>query len=272
MKIVAFVLGNYCLAMESGEWAISKMDREGLRASWEQIRDLKKRVGEIERRHEGSRTRAVTIARQEEEQRSQACDPYAINMLIRALLVGFTDTRFVRCPEDYYDWDLSERRRFLKAPSTKHLTKSIVFENTRFDGDGDGDGDGKGEQEGDERSRLSESRYVCCVVGYGDGVDSDMLRKMGRESGSKDGVLASASKFNFRVANDCLDISGYERNGVTPLGMRTSMPVVLDEKVDKLEPPIFWLGGGQVSLKWMVKVEEFRAVFNPLVARISTSM
>lgn len=255
-----------CLAMESGQCATARMDKEGLRACWEQIRDLEKRVGEIERRHENSQARVVAIPQQEKEQRSQACDAYAVNMLIRALSVGFTETRFVRCPEDYYDWDLSERRRYLNAPSTKHLTKSIVFENTRFDGDG------KGEKEGEQGNNLCESRYVCCVVGYGDGVDSDMLRKMGRESGSKDGALVSASKFNFRVANDCQEVSGYERNGVTPLGMRTSMPIVLDEKVDKLEPPILWLGGGQVSLKWMVKVEEFRNVFKPLVARISTSM
>lgn len=244
---------------------------EEIKALEHELRCLEKRVEAIERGRRDSRMKTVASMQQEGNHFRQAYDTYAINMLIRALSAGFTDTVFVRCPDDYYDWEVSKRREFLKAPSTKHLTKSIVFENTRYGGDEEEEDREGGEESSKRGGRLDEWRYVCCVVGYGEGVDTELLKKLARESGAdRNGVPASASKFNFRVASDCLQITGYERNAVTPLGLRTQMGVVLDDKVDKLEPRMFWLGGGRVSLKWMVTVDEFRAAFKPLVARIST--
>lgn len=234
--------------MREGDWTSGALAR---------VHDLEKRAGAMERERGRSSVRSVAGEKSDKRDARQAEDDYALKMLMQALAAGFTDTRFVRCPDDYYDWDLAQRRHFLNAASTKHLTKSIVFENTRDGGRRSGSG-------------LHESRYVCCVVGYGCGVDTDVLRRLARDSGAKHGVTASISKFNFRLAADCEAITGYERNGVTPLGMRTSMPVVLDDAVARLDPPAFWLGGGQVTLKWSVLLDEFLAAFDPLVARIST--
>lgn len=220
-----------------------------------ELSDIQERVSALEEKF------AVTFnsmaTRKENCQLAPTTDKFALDMLIRAIAAGFTDTRFVRCPDDYYDWELSKRRAFLNAPSTKHLTKSIVFENTRHEGPC-------------HSKLLCEARYVCCVVPYGCGVDTDEVRRLVRESGSN-GCVPPLSKYNFRLAGDCVDITGYEPNAVTPLGIKTPMPVLLDVEITRLYPPTFWLGGGQVSLKWFVHLHEFLKHFQPVVSSIATT-
>lgn len=170
------------------------------------------------------------LPRLREAHPSRASHAFANGMHIRALALGFRHILFVTCPADYYDRCLEDRRSFLCAPSRQHLCKSVVLSN-------------------------SAGGFVCCVIAYGRCVDSSAL---GRLFGSP-----------FRIADDCLGVTGYEPNAVTPIGLKTSMPIVLDQAVARLDPPFFWLGGGQVSLKLQVRVDEFCQVFQPVIANIS---
>lgn len=80
----------------------------------------------------------------------------------------------------------------------------------------------------------------------------------------------SKKKYNFRVADSKISdrLSGFEHNAVTPIGFRdSSVPVIMDEKITKLE--YVWLGGGEVDVKWAVSTKDFIRVFKPFVGPIS---
>jgi len=44
---------------------------------------------------------------------------------------GLKTAIFWRCPSDYYDWELEQRRAYLNAPTTHYLCKTIVMNNTK---------------------------------------------------------------------------------------------------------------------------------------------
>jgi prolyl-tRNA editing enzyme YbaK/EbsC (Cys-tRNA(Pro) deacylase) len=70
----------------------------------------------------------------------------------------------------------------------------------------------------------------------------------------------SKKNYNMRIApeEDSLRLTGYEKGGVTPLGMKTeNIPVILHESVTKLEPPLLFLGAGHVDWKVAFPVKEF---------------
>lgn len=191
-----------------------------------------------------------------------AMDAFACNMMVRAIANGFSHTTFVRCPDDYYDWTLEKRRRYLGAPTTQHLTKSIVMQNTRYEGVHGG-------------SDPLRAKYICVVVQYDRMLDSDLLTKVMqsvfKKANGENGNVPGIKNFNFRLAEDCVGISGYTPNGVTPLGLKTPMPIVIDERITQLIPDAFWLGGGEVSLKWRVKLDEFKQAFHPIAGKVSVS-
>lgn len=189
-----------------------------------------------------------------------ATDAFACKMLVSALAAGFKNTLFTRCKPDYYEKPLEHRRAFLNAPSTHHLTKSIVMNNTRF------------VPGPDPPSHPLRSQFLCVIVPYTAKIDSDVLRDIVRKELARvEGEKPSANGFNFRLAEDCKGITGYEPNAVTPLGIKTKMPVVLAKQIAALDPPMFWLGGGEVSLKWRVEREEFVKVFKPFVLDFATT-
>lgn len=182
-----------------------------------------------------------------------ATDPYACSMHLRAMATGFTGTKFVRCPDDYYSWTLQERRKYLNAPHITHLTKSIVMENTRHNGS-------------EDPADALRSKYLCVVTPYTAKIDSSRLRTIIRGMYKRRGMeIPSAKFFNYRLVTDCVGVTGYEPNGVTPLGLLTEMPIVLAKEIVALNPAEFWLGGGEVSLKWKVQVDEFCDAFKPVI-------
>lgn len=162
---------------------------------------------------------------------SQAPDTFPLYMLSLAVASGFTDTRFVRCPDDYYDQPLDYRRKFLNAPSVAHMTKSIVIQNLKKDND-----------------------FICCVLPYARKLDMNRLRDNNNV---------------YKLADDCLQVTGYVPNAVTPLGLKTNMKIVLDHSISTLNPKEFWLGGGEISLKWNVMLDDFINIFNPTILSIS---
>lgn len=182
-----------------------------------------------------------------------ATDHFALGMLVAATAAGFTRTLFTRCPDEYYSWPLEKRRFLLHGASLNHLTKSIVLQNTRHEGD-------------EHPEDAMRSKYLCCVVPYTTKIDSDALRDALRKLYGERGLAAPGIRqFNYRLAEDCVGVTGYEPNGVTPLMLKTKMPVVIAKQIAQLDPPTFWLGAGEVSLKWRVELDEFTKAFNPVV-------
>lgn len=211
-----------------------------LESKWRE-HDLRIRMnGKIERENDSIDTRAVSVVNGSNN------DVFGVSMLIRAVAKGFTQTQFVRCKEDYYEQTLEWRRRYLGAPHVAHLTKSIVLDNKNLKKD-------------------DPSRHVCCVIPYGNKIDADSLQSLL----SKHIGISNTKKANFRLAEDCVQLTGYVPNAVTPLGILTPMPVVLDQRIHELETNEFWLGGGEVSLKWQVLVPEFVQIFQPFIGKVS---
>jgi prolyl-tRNA editing enzyme YbaK/EbsC (Cys-tRNA(Pro) deacylase) len=186
----------------------------------------------------------------------QACDatdPFAARMMVQAVAAGFKNTRLVRCAPDYYSWTLEARRDHLGAATTDELCKSIVMVNSRA--------------ETQDCSNFLNSRYYCVVVQYRRKLRAEDLGKVLKKLNAAAGNIVSAKQFNFRLAEDCEELTGYMPNGVTPLGLRTPMPIILDRDVAKLESA--WLGGGEVDLKWRVCMAEFVSAFKPIVGDVT---
>ena len=47
------------------------------------------------------------------------------------------------------------------------------------------------------------------------------------------------------------------------------VPVILSERIAALNPPFFWLGGGEVDVKFGIDTRKFVEVFHPVIANIS---
>jgi prolyl-tRNA editing enzyme YbaK/EbsC (Cys-tRNA(Pro) deacylase) len=184
-----------------------------------------------------------------------AVDPFADRMLIKAISTGFCNTLLVRCAPDYYNWTLERRREHLVAPTTDHLCKSIVLCNSRCVLDSSED--------------PLNSKYYCVIVQYRRKLKAEDLVRVLKKLNSEEGREFGNRKFNFRLADDCEGITGYTPNAVTPLGLKTKMPIVLDREITRLQPATFWMGGGAVDLKWRVDLNDFMTAFEPLVCDIS---
>ncbi|KAJ3416177.1 hypothetical protein HDV05_002822 [Chytridiales sp. JEL 0842] len=70
----------------------------------------------------------------------------------------------------------------------------------------------------------------------------------------------SKKNYNMRIApeDDSLNLTGFEKGGVTPLGMKTAnIPIILHESITKLRPPVLYLGAGHVDWKVAMPVQDF---------------
>ena len=70
--------------------------------------------------------------------------------------------------------------------------------------------------------------------------------------------------FKYRMATEEVmsDLSGYAFNAVCPFFMKNEkLPVLFDKSIADLTPSFFWMGGGRVSLKLGMSVEEFQSHF-----------
>eukprot|EP00735_Rhodelphis_limneticus_P013551 TRINITY_DN735_c0_g1::TRINITY_DN735_c0_g1_i1::g.18433::m.18433 TRINITY_DN735_c0_g1::TRINITY_DN735_c0_g1_i1::g.18433 ORF type:complete len:491 (+),score=97.73,SAM_2/PF07647.12/2.2e-15,SAM_2/PF07647.12/6e+03,SAM_1/PF00536.25/7.6e-15,tRNA_edit/PF04073.10/1.5e-07,Ste50p-SAM/PF09235.5/1.9e-05,SAM_PNT/PF02198.11/4.6e-05,SAM_PNT/PF02198.11/1.8e+03,Herpes_BLLF1/PF05109.8/0.18,Herpes_BLLF1/PF05109.8/38 TRINITY_DN735_c0_g1_i1:77-1549(+) len=160
--------------------------------------------------------------------------------------------RFRRVPQDYYSRTLDERRAILNAANCSQLCKTMVVENTSWTPNASVD-------------PKFNSRHYAIVIQYGTKFDPERLSKLFRG-------LSGLSKrsYHFRLANDkeMEELSGFEHNSVTPVGMKTALPIVLSQAITEVHPPFMWLGAGEVDLKLGMLVEEFLRVFNPVVGNI----
>jgi prolyl-tRNA editing enzyme YbaK/EbsC (Cys-tRNA(Pro) deacylase) len=170
-----------------------------------------------------------------------------------AAAAGLADfSIFQRVAGTYYDWTLEARRACLGAPSVHYLCKSLVMENTKWPLTGAGP--------------LKTSRFVMVVIQYTGRLHNERLAKAVRQIQE-----GPRKQYNYRLCSPATnaELTGYEYNGVTPLGCLQDIPIVLSHRIAELKQPFFWLGAGEVDLKWRVSTAEFIRHFKPLVANIT---
>ncbi|KAJ4872923.1 YbaK/aminoacyl-tRNA synthetase-associated domain [Raphanus sativus] len=169
---------------------------------------------------------------------------------------GVKDFSFKRVAPDYYDWPLESRRGVLGASSVDHLCKSIVLVNTQASSDIL------------DCSDRNNSKYYVVVVQYTARFNADAVKNFLYLL--NEGKIPK-KRFNLRLAPEetSIELTGFEHNAVTCVGMKTSIPVILDEAITKLKPDFFWLGGGEIDLKLGVRTSEFLDFVNPFVVPCS---
>ncbi|KAK6158004.1 hypothetical protein DH2020_005318 [Rehmannia glutinosa] len=179
-----------------------------------------------------------------------------LSAILRANAVR--DFSFKRVPSDYYDWTLEARRDILGAASIHHLCKSIVLVNTQAPPDVI------------DCSNRNYSKYYVVVVQYTARFNAETVKNFLYTL--NDGKI-SKKKFNMRLAPEetSQKLTGYEHNGVTCIGMKTDIPVILDEAIVKLSPDFFWLGGGEIDLKLGIRTSEFIDYLKPFIINCSGS-
>ena len=165
---------------------------------------------------------------------------------------GIKSYCFVRTPSDYYEKDLEYRRTVLQAPSVDHLCKSIVMENTRVDG-----------------SEPDVIKYWLVIVQYTSRLDNTKLIKF--VWNHHNGRLGR-QKINMRLVSEAKseELTGFGKNAVSPVGLRTGLPIILAQEIADLDPKEIWFGGGEVDLKLGMPTEEFIRAYGPTVIPLSS--
>ncbi|KAJ7944754.1 YbaK/aminoacyl-tRNA synthetase-associated domain [Quillaja saponaria] len=171
---------------------------------------------------------------------------------------GVDDFSFTKVPSDYYDWPLEARRDALGAASIDHLCKSIVLVNTQTPSNVI------------DCSDRNNSKYYIVVVQYTARFSAEAVKNFLYTLNN--GNIAK-KKFNLRLAPEetSVKLTGYEHNAVTCIGMKTDIPVILDEAIAKLNPDFFWLGGGEVDLKLGIRTSEFIRSIRPFIVSCSNT-
>ncbi|XP_075640133.1 uncharacterized protein LOC142611873 isoform X2 [Castanea sativa] len=169
---------------------------------------------------------------------------------------GVNDFSFKKVPADYYDWPFEARRDALGAASIDHLCKSIVLVNTQAPSNVI------------DCSDRNNSKYYVVVVQYTARFNAETVKNFLYLLNN--GQIAK-KKFNLRLAPEdtSLKLTGFEHNAVTCIGMKTDIPVILDEAIVKLHPDFFWLGGGEVDLKLGIRTSEFIDFVKPFIVSCS---
>ncbi|CAH9102582.1 unnamed protein product [Cuscuta epithymum] len=165
---------------------------------------------------------------------------------------------FKRVPPDYYEWPLEARRDVIGAASVDHLCKSIVLVNTQAPANIT------------DCMDRDNSKYYVVVVQYTARFNAEAVKNfLYTLNNSK----IAKKKFNMRLAPEEISrsLTGYEHNGVTCIGMKTNIPVILDEAITKLKPDFFWLGGGEIDLKLRMNCQEFIDYVKPFIINCSGS-
>ncbi|XP_043716072.1 uncharacterized protein LOC122664358 [Telopea speciosissima] len=194
---------------------------------------------------------AVSVSSQDER---NSVTVSRLSAILRAK--GVDDFVFKRAPSDYYDRPIEARREILGAASIHHLCKSIVLVNTQA------------HASVTDCSDRNNSKYYLVVVQYTARFNAEAVKNF---LYSLNNGKIPKKKFNMRLApeDQSAKLTGYEHNAVTCIGMNTTIPVILDEAIVKLNPDFFWLGGGEVELKLGIRTSQFINVIKPFIVSCS---
>ncbi|CAG8533063.1 2167_t:CDS:2, partial [Gigaspora rosea] len=159
-------------------------------------------------------------------------------------------SRFYEVESDYYEWELQRRAFRLVAPSIDHLCKSVIFENTRCIHDNIDD--------------PLNSKYYCVIVQYVGSINTQKLMNFVRGLKNKS---ISKKNYNFRVADaeKSIELTGFENNGVSPIGMNQKLPIIVAKSITELKPAVFYLGAGHVDWKLALPIKNFIDVTRCLI-------
>ncbi|CAG8545754.1 6726_t:CDS:2 [Scutellospora calospora] len=165
-----------------------------------------------------------------------------------------TISRFYKVESDYYEWELQRRAFRLVAPSIDHLCKSVIFENTRCIHDNIDD--------------PLNSKYYCVIVQYIGSINTQKLMNFVRGLKNKS---ISKKNYNFRVADaeKSIELTGFENNGVSPIGMNKKIPIIISKSITELKPPIFYIGGGHIDWKLALPIKNFINATKCLIADLT---
>lgn len=177
-------------------------------------------------------------------------DPELIKMSEEKGLIGFCAAR--RVPSDYYEKkDLEYRRECVGAQTIDQLTKCIIYEI--------------------QDCPKEEDKYICVMVQYIDKVNNrKLLDAASKIIGSKVTQIQRAEE---SIAGK---LSGAKHNAMTPVFLRPqkgyekyNVSVLMSQKIAAMNPPFFWLGGGEIDVKYGIDTRKFVATFKPHIFDIS---
>ncbi|KAF9399533.1 hypothetical protein BGZ94_005707 [Podila epigama] len=146
--------------------------------------------------------------------------------------------RFFHVASDYYDWPYEQRARVMACPSTFHLCKTLIFENTKW--------------KQDDAKAVDEDRYWCVIVQYEGSVNITKLEKAVRE---RTGASRKGTHLRIAPSEKSHELSGFTTNGVSPVGMKTELPILLSSAITELSPPLLYLGAGHIDWKIALPVQ-----------------
>lgn len=186
---------------------------------------------------------------------SQSCEDLSMEEKLGTILrqSGVTSYQFKRVPSNYYDRTFEERRDLLGAASVDHLCKSIVMVNTQA------------HESVRDCSDYNNSKFYVVIVQYTARLNAEKVKQFVY---SLNNGKIPKKRFNMRLApeDEAYRLTGFSHNAVTPIGMKSQIPVILSDAIPKLQPKFFWLGGGDIDLKLGINTEEFIKMFNPFIA------
>ncbi|KAI9481571.1 MAG: hypothetical protein EXX96DRAFT_481234 [Benjaminiella poitrasii] len=114
---------------------------------------------------------------------------------------------------DYYEWELQQRAFRVNAPSKEHMCKSVILENTRCTHE--------------DISGTKKKEYVKPV-------NTQKLLNYCRALKNKE---ISKKYYNYRLADPgvSLRLTGFDKGGVSPIGMNKPIPIILAESITNLK-------------------------------------
>jgi len=184
---------------------------------------------------------------------AQDVTPMQAKVQAEAKKAGLESAHFWRVRSDYYEQELTWRRDMVGAASVQQLCKSMIMENTKV-----------GELSLEQATAAGRIKYVCVVLQYAGAKLqkeklTDAIRRM--EGANAVGKKQYSLRMVSQETSD--ELSGFEHNAVTVVGMATPVPVLLSNPIKNLPEGKVWLGGGEVDLKLRVDVAELVTKFMP---------
>ncbi|KAJ1893680.1 hypothetical protein LPJ66_005613 [Kickxella alabastrina] len=176
-----------------------------------------------------------------------------VHRVIKALQhLGISNiSRIYHVPSDYYSWPTYQRALHMTVPSPAHLCKSVVMKNKGW------------------RPEHPGHQYYCVMVQYAHTINTATMIDWVRDL---DGEKKVAKKhYNFRLADSevSLELTGFKKGGVSPFGVITEIPIILCESITSLQPPVFWMGAGDIDYKLAMPVKSFVNATKCMIADIS---
>ncbi|KAI8074307.1 uncharacterized protein B0P05DRAFT_548054 [Gilbertella persicaria] len=156
-----------------------------------------------------------------QKQRYTECPDVVKHVEEECRKLGILDKcQIIPVESDYYDWELQQRAFRVNAPSKEHMCKSVILENTRCTHK--------------ETSDPLYSRYYCVITQYVKPVNTQKLLNYCRAMKNKE---ISKKHYNYRLADPqvSLELTGFEKGGVSAIGMKQPIPIILAESITKLQ-------------------------------------